>query len=756
MQSKKKKKNKLVDTLIVLLVSIVLAYAAAGALRALFLKQNLTKTEMDFQGTIQYLINGDLQVQGLTIAVFIGAFVLLVKGTGNKNKGYEDASDHGAHGNAVFSDLPTLREQKYVADKKDSNFSSKNYIKTLEASEGIILGREGKELLIIPPDSALDNRNVCVVGSSGSAKGQSFVIPNIINHKNDTIIVTDPKGELFNLTADIKRDQGYKVFQIDFLNLKGDRYNPLDYVNNDIQATKIAQTISLNSGKDVKQDFFFNTAKDLLTGLIIYAKSIKPNANISKDVKGLFNEVSSDERFLKDLCIEIGDEHPAYQYLKDASVSTGNTRTSILSSFAQQTSVFSLSDVQKLTATSDFNFHEFQEQKSILYVKVPVKDNPVPALTATFFDQLISVLYQIGDENGSVLKIPTVFLLDEFANLGKLNGYDNTLSTCRGYQLSMMTIIQDLAQLEQVYSKELSRTIMNNHDSHLFLRTKDTETAKYFEALAGNTTIRYKTSGTSNSGGMFSAKSSASRSTNETLIKKPLVSQDELLKMPAEKCIVFMTGNVLMLDKAYQSLLYREFLTKETVQNGRKKFVYCYPENREKFIQHFNLKPLMVELSEKPVKNPVPIPVPVTSDGQNGQISVTATQTHKEDKDKAINDLISNFIETIEKKEKIKSPIKIQEVIENEKELNINEQEVIQDKQENNTEFESDPEELDLLRAISQVKPKIEKSEKLLMEIQQEKEMLSFLDVSEISEEDELPTYITENSDINYEDEMPF
>ncbi|MDA6130991.1 type IV secretory system conjugative DNA transfer family protein, partial [Escherichia coli] len=106
-----------------------------------------------------------------------------------------------------------LRAEGLIANKKLSKYSSKDALKTLEAPSGIILGRVDDELLIIPPESELDNRNVLVVGSSGSAKGQAFVIPNIINNKNETIIVTDPKGELFHLTADIKRDQGYKVYQ---------------------------------------------------------------------------------------------------------------------------------------------------------------------------------------------------------------------------------------------------------------------------------------------------------------------------------------------------------------------------------------------------------------------------------------------------------------------------------------------------------------------------------------------------------------
>ncbi|MEK6189793.1 MAG: type IV secretory system conjugative DNA transfer family protein, partial [Carnobacterium alterfunditum] len=525
MKKKKKRQNqsRIVDTVIALVFSAGVGYAGVSGLQMIGNKEkSFFDHFVEYDNKFDWLMAQELSYQVPLLVLVVAVFTLMATMTKKKESGYKDASNHGAYGNAVFSDFEDVRESGFIAERKQSKWSKKDPLKTLEVREGIILGMEEDELFIIHPESNLDNRNVLVVGSSGSSKGQAFVINNIINNKSQSIVVTDPKGELYGLTADIKRDQGYQVEQIDFLNLKGSRYNPLDYVDNDIEAIKISNAISINSAKDVKQDFFFNTARDLLTGLIIYAKAEYDSPNISRTVKGIFNRITSDEEYLPQLCERIGEEHTAYQYLKDASAQTGNTRASILSSFAQQTGVFSLGDVAKLTEKSDFSFHDLQEQKTILYVKIPVKDNPVPALTATFFDQLISTLYQIGDENGAVLKIPTIFLLDEFANLGKLNDFDNTLSTCRGYDMSILTIVQDFAQLEGKYSKELSRSIINNHDTTLFLRTKDVETAKYFERLAGDTTVNFSTKSSSNSGGFLYilgfGSSNPSKSTSEQYI----------------------------------------------------------------------------------------------------------------------------------------------------------------------------------------------------------------------------------------------
>jgi len=677
--NKRSNQSRWIDYLIAGIVSLLTCYAAIAFMQTIGTDISFLNSMQQFNGKLEWIRNKEINYISPLLVVTVGVFVLLVYMTRKKEGGYKDASGHGAHGNAQFSSLDKLRQVGFIADKKVSKWSEKDPLVTLGASEGIILGRNEGELVIIPPDSKLDNRNVLLVGSSGSAKGQAFVINNIINNLSSTVVVTDPKGELFDLTADIKRDQGFNVHQIDFLNLKGSRYNPLHYVTNSIEAMKLANTISMNSAKDVKQDFFFNTARDLLAGLIIFAKSKYENPNISKTVKGLFNDISSDENFLTELCDEIGIDHPAYQYLKDASAATGNTRTSILSSFAQQTGVFSLQEVAHLTELNDFTFDQLQDHKSILYVKIPVKDNPVPALTATFFDQLITRLYDIGDKHGAKLKIPTILLFDEFANIGKLNDYDNTLSTCRGYDMSIITVVQDFAQLEAKYGKELSRTIINNHDTTLFLRTRDVETAKYFERIAGDTTIKFNTNSSSNGGGLFYllglSNASSSKSVSEQYIKKPLIAEGELLNMnPADKCYIFVTGHVLELKKAYQSMIYKGFITgtKKELINGVNTFPYTYPNNRDAYIKKFKLKPVSIEKAEHveveaPTEdNEVVSNVIVDSKTTNTQKdqkeneSVELTQEHSKNQ---LDSLIFNFMNSISEKENKSSVENEQEIL---------------------------------------------------------------------------------------------
>lgn len=773
-KSKRENQSRFIDTIIALLFSLAVCYGGITGLQMIGTDQLYFQLFLEYKNKYSWIMEQEFNYQAPLLVVTVGIFVLMVTMTRKKQTGYKDASNHGAYGNAVFSDLSDVRDSGYIAKRKDSRWSEKEPLKTLEVKEGIILGMDNDELFIIPPESKLDNRNVLCVGSSGSSKGQAFVINNIINNKSQTLIVTDPKGELFGLTADIKRDQGYRVEQIDFLNLKGSRYNPLDYVNNDIEAIKIANAISINSAKDVKQDFFFNTARDLLTGLIIYAKAEFDHPNISKTVKGLFNRISSDENYLPNLCEEIGDDHSAYQYLKDASAQSGNTRASILSSFAQQTGVFSLGDVAKLTETSDFSFYDLQEVKTILYVKIPVKDNPVPALTATFFDQLISTLYQIGDQHGAVLKIPTILLLDEFANLGKLNDFDNTLSTCRGYDMSIMTIVQDFAQLEGKYSKELSRSIINNHDTTLFLRTKDVETAKYFERLAGDTTVNFSTKSSSNSGGFLYilgfGSSNPSKSTSEQYIKKPLISESQLLNMPPDKCFVFVTSHVIELEKAYQSKIFKGFITgtkKESI-DGVMRFPYTYPQNREAYIKKFDLQPYKTVETKIIEQKPEPkIDIPTTNEQK-------LVPTPPDSREKGIQFIVSSFFDEIEKKEAKKKATVPDDSADVNEEVAASETKsspfngggislqesvdlsymAVEDVHENQ-QYASDPAELAIFESAALIPEKIEKTNELVENIYEMKNLFEELSVSDTAQNPKIEDMRGTKPDIDLTDELP-
>lgn len=589
MAGRKLRKGAAKKILASMVVTLAVTYVVSGLLYGITEMIHLQDAVMDVQGVIQFVQTTNFQNQLVITIIAIIFFGWFVKQLGIFQESYEDASDYGVHGSGQMGSVKEYIKKGIISKKDRSKYSPRNANIALTAEEGIILARNpnAKSLIILPENSSADNRNVLVIGSSGSAKGQSYVIPNLVNLRKESIIVTDPKGELYAMTGQLKQDQGYRVIQIDFKNFEQSRYNPLDYVQTDEDAQNVSMTIATNATKDGKFDFFMERAQKMLQGLIVYCKSVNQEANLN-DVIHTYNEyvVPDEETFLDFVENEVGKEHTAYQTLKGLTSLEGNTRASVLSSFSSQISIFQIDKVNKMTRKSDFHFYDLQKQKTIIYVKMPMRKNPFQAVTATFFDQMLDHLYAIADRQPNQrLPLRTAFLLDEFPNIGKINGYDETLATCRGLGISMQTIIQDIAQLEKMYGKEASRTIISNHATRLFLKTGDPDTAKYFSRLTETTTVKVKTSGRSESAGLFHTRPNNNISQNEQYQKKELISEGRLNNLADDECFIFSTSaDPLHAKKAFQFVIYKGFLTDKNRN-------ICYSQNRKKYIKQFKLTP---------------------------------------------------------------------------------------------------------------------------------------------------------------------
>lgn len=475
---------------------------------------------------------------------------------------YEDASEFGVKGTAKWGTVESVLDGKTLSNK--SSFSKKDFKTGLKMEEGIVVGKSPNKnkALIIHDKTNLDNKNVFISGSSGSGKGQSYVLPNLVNIRNEGIIVIDPKGENYEYTHQLKRDQGYKVYNIDFANFSESKYNPLDYVQNDEDAKKISEIITKNSAEDIKMDFFTERAQSLLAALISYVKSEYPReqANMEK-VIDVFNHYVSDPDTCDEWMANMPNEHPAKGLLLGVLGELGspNTRSSVTSSFQSIISIFQLSRVKEMTRTSDFLFDDFQKEKSILYVKISVPTNPFKSLTSVFFVQMIDRFFDLGDQDPlSRLKIPVHFILDEFPNIGKIEGYQETLALCRGYRMSMHTIIQDISQLEQrnMYGKETTRSIVSNHSAKLILKVGEPETAKYWSKWFGETTVKYKNESSSY------GRQGKSTNVSDVYDKRSLLPDNELMKMDDNEAYLLMVGeHPLKIEKAWQFVVYPDLLS---------------------------------------------------------------------------------------------------------------------------------------------------------------------------------------------------
>jgi len=566
--------------LVAFILTAIVAYAISGLTYGLFAQINLMEAVLDVPGTFNFLATTDrinLLIPILGTILALGSFL---KTFNIFEKPYEDADEYGIHGTSRWADIDELRNGKTFSKTKDSKYSSSDLRKSMNMENGYILASKpnSKDVIIMPEETDVDNQNVMVIGSSGAAKSQAYVIPNLVNVRDKSIIVTDPKGELYDLTAQLKSDQGYKVYQIDFIHFMQSRYNPLDFVETDLEAQRVANTIISNFEGEGSGDnaFFKNSATNMLSALIIYVKASYPKeeANMSTLIEVYTNYVQNEEVF-NEWITTVPDNHPAKPMLNSILDLTGNTRGSVTSTLNNGLSIFKLQKVRHMTKVSDFQIENFVDEKAILYVKLSMEDNTFSPLTSVFFSQMIDVLYAIAKESpGQKLPRKVLFLLDEFANIGKIDKYSKTLATCRSTGLAMHTIIQNIAQLEKqsMYGKEEARDIMSNHDTTIILRAKkeDTATTKWISEALGDTTKRQeKISYSHNNKG-------ASKSINHDYVKRPLMTPEEVGSLDKHECIVMVSGHDPMFcHKAFQFKVYEGLLTDKNREP-------CYKQVREK------------------------------------------------------------------------------------------------------------------------------------------------------------------------------
>lgn len=429
---------------------------------------------------------------------------------------------------------------------------------------GTILGKLKSDYIIQPTESK-PNRNIMVVGGPGSYKTQGFVITNVLNETQNSIVVTDPKGEVYENTADFKERQGYDVHVLNFSKMEhSDRYNPIDYVNSDVNATNVATKIVDSSNKDGKKDVWYYSQRSLLSALILYVKyELEPK---NRNMAGLVNFLqeknesdTDDEESDLDKAFSVLElNHPARKlYELGYKKSRGDMKGSIIVSLLTSISDYINNTVAEFTSFSDFNLQDIGKKKTMLYVIIPVMDTSWEGLTNIFFSQLFDQLYELASNHHSKLPVPVNFILDEFVNLGKFTNYEEFLATCRGYGIGVSTIIQTLTQLQDKYNKEKAESILGNCSIQICMNAANNTTAKYFSDLLGKATVKVATSNKSASKNSKQEGSSTSHSDNESYTARDLMTAGEVKSMADDtELIIFANRPPMKVKKAYQFELF--------------------------------------------------------------------------------------------------------------------------------------------------------------------------------------------------------
>ena len=313
-----------------------------------------------------------------------------------------------------------------------------------------------------------------MLDGSGSGKSASYVIPNAYQLLG-SYVFTDPKGELYDKTAGYLKSQGYDIKIFNLVNPKNsDGYNPLIHIQNEIDVDIIANTI-VKGQSDVKNQsdpYWDDMAEMLLKALIYYLLATRPEeeqnlASCAELVRAANN--SGGGNLLTELMNQLPYDHPARMNYKSIEIAPEKTYSSILSSLQSKLGKFDSKEIADLTSTNTINFEDIGRKKTALYVISSDTHAAYDFLLTIFFSQMIQHLYDFADLNGGALPQPTYFILDEFANIGRIPDFDKKISTSRSRKISFSVILQNLDQLEAIYDKS-HETIIGNCDTHVFLR----------------------------------------------------------------------------------------------------------------------------------------------------------------------------------------------------------------------------------------------------------------------------------------------
>ena len=422
--------------------------------------------------------------------------------------------------------------------------------KSLSKSEGFILAE--KTCL---PVNRRGNLNLLIAGGSGSGKSASYVIPNATQLLG-SYVFTDPKGELYDRTAGYFKKNGYKIQTLNLVKPEySDAYNPLLHIRNEIDVDIIANTI-VKGQSDAKgsDPFWEDMAEILLKALIYYLKARRPVteqslASCANLVRAA--NASTGDNLLGRLMAELPESHPARLNYKSIEIASEKTLSSILSTLQSKLGKFDSKEIQGVTSSNTIDFEALGKEKVALYVIPPDSHSAYNFILTIFFSQMIQQLYDFADSNGGKLENMVVFMLDEFANIGRIPDFDKKISTSRSRNISFSVIIQTIDQLTDIY-EDAAETIMANCDTHLFLGCNSQKTAEYFSKALGEKTIVRDSLSTSRDKDNVKSGSSFS----DQIMARPLLTPDEIRRFDPDRAIVLIKGMKPIQEKKYYYFKY--------------------------------------------------------------------------------------------------------------------------------------------------------------------------------------------------------
>ncbi len=487
-------------------------------------------------------------VYGVLICIGLLAILLLMV----MRMGYSDTGEYDTDRNFIYSAKGTYGTSGWMSRKEMAGVL--DLVPDLRKHKGVVLGMLNNKAVCIPENPHI-NGNLAVYGSSGSMKTRSFCMNRILQAavRGESLIISDPKSELYEKSSEYLRDQGYCVKVFNLVNPENsDSWNCLSEVEGqELMAQLFVDVIIKNTINNGKGDHFWDSCEmNLLKALVLYVDQsyAEQNRNIGEVYRLLTLSGESD---LDSLFENLPPTHPAkapYSLYKQAS---DTVRSGVIIGLGSRLQVFQSELIKKITTRDEIDLELPGQERCAYFLVTSDQDSTFDFLASLFLSFCFIKLVRYADKNceGGKLPVPVHVLGEELTACGTIPDLSRRLSVIRSRNISMSCVFQNLAGLQNRYPLNLWQEILGNCDAQLFLGCTDELTAEFISSRTGLASVSVSSKSKQLGTWRISNYTPEYRETSG-VGKRPVLTPDEVLRLPIKQALVIIRGQkVLKVDK---------------------------------------------------------------------------------------------------------------------------------------------------------------------------------------------------------------
>ena len=487
-------------------------------------------------------------VYGVLICIGLLAILLLMV----MRMGYSDTGEYDSDRNFIYSAKGTYGTSGWMSRKEMAGVL--DLVPDLRKHKGVVLGMLDNKAVCIPENPHI-NGNLAVYGSSGSMKTRSFCVNRILQAavRGESLIISDPKSELYEKSSEYLRDQGYCVKVFNLVNPENsDSWNCLSEVEGqELMAQLFVDVIIKNTINNGKGDHFWDSCEmNLLKALVLYVDQsyAEQNRNIGEVYRLLTLSGESD---LDSLFENLPPTHPAkapYSLYKQAS---DTVRSGVIIGLGSRLQVFQSELIKKITTRDEIDLELPGQERCAYFLVTSDQDSTFDFLASLFLSFCFIKLVRYADKNceGGKLPVPVHVLGEELTACGTIPDLSRRLSVIRSRNISMSCVFQNLAGLQNRYPLNLWQEILGNCDAQLFLGCTDELTAEFISSRTGLASVSVSSKSKQLGTWRISNYTPEYRETSG-VGKRRVLTPDEVLRLPIKQALVIIRGQkVLKVDK---------------------------------------------------------------------------------------------------------------------------------------------------------------------------------------------------------------